>query len=64
MAQRTGISSLNSLAKQMCRAVTIFTPIIRRVYPENEAILAALDAANAACALLEQETASLIVYGD
>lgn len=64
MARRTGISSINKIAKEMCRLVTTFTPIIQRIYPENVALLAALDAANAACALLVVESENALEFGD
>jgi hypothetical protein len=35
--------------------VTAFTPVITRLYPTNAALLAALAAANTACAILEAE---------
>lgn len=64
MASRTGIWTLNQLAKKMCAAIVTFTPIIQRTFPENAALQAALSAANAACAVLATETSNEFVYGD
>lgn len=52
MAQRTGIPTLILVAHQMCKYIVKFTPIITTLYPENEVVLAALAAANTACAAL------------
>jgi hypothetical protein len=64
MARRTGIPELNKVAKRLCKLITAFAPIIRRLYPDNDTLLAALETAQAACHLLEEETAAVIVYGD
>lgn len=63
MTKRTGIPSLLNVAKIMCRLITDFTPVITTLYPTNTALLAALAAANAACAALEQELAEVRDYG-
>lgn len=55
MGRRTGLPSLRVVAREMCRLVTKFTPVIQRLYPENAALTAALLAANAACAELVTE---------
>jgi len=49
MAQRTGVYSLIKVAKNMCRLILWADPIIRKKFPTNNALLAALDAAGAAC---------------
>lgn len=64
MASRTGIPSLLSVAQIMCRLLTQFTPIITKAYPDNAALLAALAAAQAACAVLNQELSKVRAYGD
>lgn len=64
MASRTGIPSLMSVASVMCALLTKFTPIITKLYPENAALLAALAAAQAACAVLTQELSKVRAYGD
>ncbi len=64
MAKRTGVSTLMNLAKHMCRAIVFFTPVIRLAYPGNVLLMAALDAANAACHVLEEELQNVIVAGD
>ncbi|HSJ39398.1 MAG TPA: hypothetical protein VK945_14420 [Planococcus sp. (in: firmicutes)] len=64
MAQRTGIPSILKTAQILCRLLTDFTPIITLKYGNNPSLLAALAAANAACAVLVQETAAVREYGD
>lgn len=53
--RRDGLYSLDKVARNLCRLITAFTPTIQRLYPSNAALLAALAAANAACAVLQQE---------
>lgn len=55
MTRRTGLPSLRVVAREMCRLVTKFTPVIQSLYSENAALMAALLAANAACAELVAE---------
>lgn len=55
MTRRTGVPSLIDVAREMCRLITKFTPVIQRLYPENVALQAALAAANTACGALDEE---------
>lgn len=64
MAKRTGVPSLISIAHELCRLITKFTPVITSLYPSNTALLAALAAANAACAALETELQAVRDIGD
>jgi hypothetical protein len=48
----------------MCQLITDFTPVITTLYGGNSALLAALAAANAACATLHAELAGVREYGD
>jgi hypothetical protein len=48
----------------MCNLIVKFTPVITELYPGNAALLAALAAANAACATLHAELATVREYGD
>ena len=64
MARRTGIPTILEVAQALCRLVTKFTPIIAQLYPTNTALLAALEAANAACGVLVQQLALVREYGD
>jgi hypothetical protein len=52
MAQRVGFYSLKKVAREMCRLIFFFTPVIKAVYPSATALHAALSAANAACEVL------------
>jgi len=61
--RRTGLPSMRALAISLCRLVTKFTPIITQLYPENLALLAALSAANAACAALVEEIDATLTPG-
>lgn len=53
--RRTGIPSLIQVSKVLCELLVHFSPIIRRLYPSNTALHAALAAAEAACAVLRDE---------
>ena len=64
MAQRTGIPTLIQVAQRLCNLVTKFTPVIANAYPTNTALLAALAAANAACAELVTEASQVREFGD
>jgi hypothetical protein len=64
MARVTGIPTLSFAANALCNAVSKFTPLIQRLFPENELLLAALDAANLACVALRLELAKVREYGD
>jgi len=64
MARRTGAPTILLVAKELCRLVTKFTPVLSTVYSGNAALLAALAAANAACAVLVQEITDVTVPGD
>jgi len=64
MAQKTGVPTLLRVANEMCKYVTQFTPVITRLYPDNAALLAALAAANTACAALIAALSAVREYGD
>lgn len=49
MAQKIGFYSLRKVAREMCRFIFIFSPVIRAKYPNNALLLAALSAAEVAC---------------
>jgi hypothetical protein len=63
MTQRTGVPSLMEVARRLCLLITKFTPVIERLYGDNAALMAALAAANSACAVLHMELASVRDYG-
>lgn len=50
--RRIGFYSLRRTAHELCKYIVLFTPIIRRTYPNATVLLAALEAANIACAAL------------
>lgn len=59
MTRRTGVPSLLQVAKRLCSLITTFTPVLTKLYADNEALLAALAAANAACAALEVQLSAV-----
>lgn len=61
--RRLGVWTLHKLSRQMCKYVVQFTPLIRNAFPENTAVLVALEAANVACAALEAELEPLLEQG-
>lgn len=64
MARRTGVPAMMLVARRLCLLIVKFTPIVQQLYPTNSALLAALAAANAACATLHAELAGVREYGD
>ncbi len=64
MARRTMVPTLTKAAKEMCRVIIAANPIIRRLFPDNVALHAALDAALAACQLLHDELIPVRDIGD
>jgi hypothetical protein len=52
------------IAARLCDLITRFSPIIQQLYPGNSALLAALAAANSACATLHVELAAVREFGD
>ncbi len=61
---RTGLRTVRNIAFALCKLVTISTPIIRKAYPSNAALLVALDAAVLACAALVAEADLALPVGD
>jgi len=55
MAQRNGFYSIRKYARLMCNYIFLFGPVIRKLYPNNAALIAALDTAMAACEILVNE---------
>lgn len=64
MATRTGVPAILKIALEMCRLIGKFTPIITKLYPNNADLLAALAAANVACAALAAELELVREFGD
>jgi hypothetical protein len=62
--QRNGVPSIISIAKELCRLVVKFTPIITKQYPDNDELLAALAAANVACVALAAQAELVRELGD
>lgn len=50
--QRDGLDALLYIAKQACRLISVWEPVIREKYAENEAIIALLDLNIELCGLL------------
>jgi len=63
MARRTGLATLRFFAYRMCNLITSWTPVIKRIYPDNTALFLALDAANVACEVLVTEIDDTIPQG-
>jgi hypothetical protein len=62
--KRDGVPTLLKLAKLSCKALTKFTPYLTVKYSSNPALLAALAAAQGACAVLDNELEKVREYGD
>jgi hypothetical protein len=48
----------------MCFLIVKFTPVIEHLYGENDVLMTALATANAACAALHAQLATVREYGD
>lgn len=59
MVKRTGLPEIQKVSDVLCALTNAFAPIIRREFSGNATLLAALDAAIAACALLSAEIEAL-----
>jgi hypothetical protein len=55
---------MHRVAKKLCFLLFVFGPIIRRTYPGNAALLAALTAAETACHVLGEELFAVLEFGD
>lgn len=64
MARRTGVPTMMAVARRLCTLIVKFTPVIQQLYGGNAALMAALAAANSACAALHAELAAVREYGD
>jgi len=64
MSRRTGIPTMLKVAQYLCKLITTYTPVITQLYPNNEDLLAALAAANTACAALSASLAPVRETGD
>lgn len=53
--RRTGLPTMRVTARYLCKLIGDFTPIIKKLYPDNDLLHAALDTANVACALLVEQ---------
>lgn len=62
--QRTGLPTIRAVSNRLCNYVTTFTPVITKAFPANAALIAALAAANAACAVLVAEADAQLPIGD
>lgn len=63
MARRNGMPTMRKVALRLCLLITRFDVVIRKQFPENAALLAALDAAVVACAVLRQEIEAVLPIG-
>lgn len=63
MAQRTGMPTITKVAKELCRLITKFAPVIRIVTNNDATVSLALDTALAACSALEEALAEFIPQG-
>jgi hypothetical protein len=61
--QKVGFYSIRKYARLMCQFIFIFTPIIKKAYPDSEALHAALAVANAACEALVSEIDAVAPVG-
>jgi hypothetical protein len=50
--ERSGERTLLNIARALCRAVTFFSPFLRRKYANNEAVLNAIALCESVCAIL------------
>lgn len=60
---RTGLPTLRHLARESCRIIVKFGPVIAATFPESVALQAALASAQAACEVLVQEIDGVLTEG-
>lgn len=63
VVHRDGLYSIQKTARLLCRFVVTFAPIIRQRYPSNQPLSDALDAALAACQVLEAQVTAQKAQG-
>jgi hypothetical protein len=61
---RIGAWTLWRASTDLCKAVGKFGPYLKTIHADNEALMAALAAAEAACGLLAAEAYKLRDFGD
>lgn len=64
MARKTYVPSLMFAANKLCSLIARATPLVTRLYGDNANLMAALAAANVACAALHAELEAVRDYGD
>lgn len=64
MASRTGVPTLIHVAEQLCKYIAKYGNTIKLLYPSNAALAAALDAAMAACSVLDERLKEVRATGD
>lgn len=61
--RRIGFYSLKKVAREMCRLIYKFTPVIKELYPDATTLHTALDAANIACGVMFDEIVAVETPG-
>lgn len=64
MAKRSGVPSMQRIARALCSFITRYQSVIVLLYPSNTALHAALAAALTACQTLQDELAKVRELGD
>lgn len=64
MASRNGVPTMLKVAKELCRLLALFTPVILKQFPDRPELSAALAAANAACGVLATQLEQVRHLGD
>jgi len=62
MTRKTYIPSINDGSIKMCKLLTRARPVIERLYSNNPALIAALNAASSACEVLVSESTKVREY--
>jgi hypothetical protein len=60
---RDGVALLTVVARQLCRAVQLFGPVLRIKYADTPSLIAALTAAEETCRLLPNALADVTEFG-
>jgi hypothetical protein len=50
--KRTGLPTIKATAKAICALVTTYTPVVKKLFPDNTELHDALAAINVACAAI------------
>ncbi len=64
MAKRTGLPTIRELCNDLCTFLAIYIPIIKKAFPDEAELIAALELVSAAACACVAASDEVIVLGD